>query len=55
MNTTRDCPKHGSVKSIKPIEVTCKKCGVINEVFSDEVEKTHACSKCKAILSVKKS
>ncbi len=55
MNTTQHCPGHEPFKSIQPIEVTCKKCGAINEVFSDEIEKTHACSTCKAILNVKKS
>ncbi len=55
MNTTPHCPGHEPFKSIQPIEVTCKKCGTANEVFSDEVEKTHLCSKCKEPLDVKKA
>jgi predicted Zn-ribbon and HTH transcriptional regulator len=54
-DTTTHCPGHEPFKSIQPIEVTCKKCGTVNEVFSDEVEKTHTCSKCKEILNVKKA
>jgi len=55
MNTTQHCPGHEPFKSIQPIEVTCKKCGTVNEVFSDEVEKTHTCRSCKEVLDVKQA
>ena len=54
MNTTQHCPGHEPFKSIQTIEVTCKKCGTHNEIFSDEIEKTHTCSACKEILELKK-
>lgn len=53
MTSTQHCPGHEPFKSIQPIEVTCKKCGTVNEVFSDEVEKSHACQKCREALDVK--
>ncbi len=53
MTTTQHCPGHEPFKSIQPIEVTCKTCDTVNEIFSDEMEKTHHCSKCKERLEVK--
>ncbi|MCG8473060.1 MAG: hypothetical protein MI742_14565 [Desulfobacterales bacterium] len=53
MTTTQHCPGHEPFKSIQPIEVHCKKCGTANEIFSDEVEKTHLCTQCKEPLDIK--
>lgn len=44
-----------SVKDILPVEITCKKCGTVTEVFSDEVEKTHLCRSCKEVLDLRKA
>lgn len=46
-STPQHCPGFQSSKSLKSFICKCPECGEQKEIFSDEFDKTHTCSKCK--------
>lgn len=46
MNTPQHCPGFQQHKSLKSFMCKCPECGEEKEVFSDEFEKAHVCTKC---------
>jgi hypothetical protein len=44
--TPQHCPGWESFKNLKSFVCTCNHCGAEKEIFSDEFDKTHTCSKC---------
>jgi uncharacterized protein (DUF983 family) len=50
MSTPQHCPGYESFKNLKSFICKCHECGESKEIFSDEFNKNHTCSKCgKAI------
>lgn len=50
MSEAQRCPGNELNKSIGTIDIKCSSCGTVNEIFSDESDKTHKCTKCGAVL-----
>lgn len=48
MSTPQHCPGFENFKQLKSFTCKCDKCGEPKEIFSDEFDKTHICSKCGA-------
>lgn len=46
MSTPQHCPGFEDFKSLKSFTCKCPKCGESKEIFSDEFDKNHNCSKC---------
>lgn len=46
MTTPQHCPGFEQFKELKSFVCKCPECGTENEIFSDEFENTHICSKC---------
>lgn len=45
-DTPQHCPGFANFKTLKSFNCTCPECGEVKEIFSDEFDKTHLCSKC---------
>jgi uncharacterized protein (DUF983 family) len=46
MTTPQHCPGFQQFKNLKSFTCKCPKCNAVKEIFSDEFNKTHKCSKC---------
>jgi len=46
MTTPQHCPGFQQFKNLKSFTCKCPKCKAVKEIFSDEFNKTHKCSKC---------
>jgi uncharacterized protein (DUF983 family) len=46
MTTPQHCPGFQQFKNLKSFTCKCPKCDAEKEIFSDEFNKTHKCSKC---------
>lgn len=46
MTTPQHCPGYESFKNLKSFICKCPACGESKEIFSDEFDKTHTCTKC---------
>jgi len=46
MTTPQHCPGFEQFRELKSFVCNCPECGAENEIFSDEFDKTHVCSKC---------
>jgi rRNA maturation endonuclease Nob1 len=46
MDTPQHCPGYASFKQLKAFTCRCEGCGQEKEIFSDEFDRPHACSKC---------
>jgi uncharacterized protein (DUF983 family) len=44
--TPQHCPGYANFKSLKSFTCNCPKCGSEKEIFSDEFDRPHTCSKC---------
>ncbi|MFZ0241529.1 MAG: hypothetical protein WAL90_07765 [Desulfobacterales bacterium] len=44
--TPQHCPGFTSLKNLKSFSCKCPECGTEKEIFSDEFDRTHKCSKC---------
>ncbi|MDJ0784800.1 MAG: hypothetical protein QNJ22_22740 [Desulfosarcinaceae bacterium] len=45
-STPQHCPGFQNFKHLKSFICKCPECGEQKEIFSDEFDKTHTCSKC---------
>jgi hypothetical protein len=45
-STPQHCPGYANFKTLKSFTCKCPKCGNIKEIFSDEFDRPHTCSKC---------
>ncbi len=45
--TPRHCPGMETFKNLTAFTCKCPNCGAEKEIFSDEFDKHHTCSKCK--------
>ncbi|MGD9227905.1 MAG: hypothetical protein PVF26_15475 [Desulfobacterales bacterium] len=45
-STPQHCPGYQSFKTLKSFTCKCPKCGEVKEIFSDEFDRPHTCSKC---------
>ncbi len=50
MDTTQRCPGNELNKSLQTYECKCSECGKENELFSDELNKSHKCTGCGVVL-----
>ena len=48
------CPGNELNKTLGTIDIKCSSCGTINEIFTDESDKAHKCTKCGELLEIKK-
>ena len=46
MSTPQHCPRYQQFKTLKSFTCKCSACGEEKEIFSDEFDKAHKCSKC---------
>ena len=46
MSTPKHCPGFQDLKHLKSFICNCPNCGKEREIFSDEFDKSHICSKC---------
>ena len=46
MTTPKHCPGFEQFKNLQSFQCKCPKCDEEIEIFSDEFDKTHVCSKC---------
>jgi len=46
MTTPQHCPGFQQFQNLKSFTCKCPKCNTEKEIFSDEFNKTHKCSKC---------
>ena len=46
MTTPQHCPGYEQFKHLKSFTCKCPACGEEKEIFSDEFEKKHTCTKC---------
>ena len=44
--TPQHCPGYANFKNLKSFTCDCPKCGETKEIFSDEFDRAHTCSKC---------
>lgn len=44
--TQQRCPGNELNKSLHTFSCVCESCGASNEIFSDELGKSHHCTKC---------
>lgn len=52
-DSTQHCPGYEANKNLKSFKCKCGVCGLENEIFSDEMDRTHKCS-CGAKLDFSK-
>lgn len=45
-STPAHCPGFQQFKDLKSFMCSCNHCGEVKEIFSDEFDRTHTCSKC---------
>jgi len=45
-STPKHCPGFDNFKHLKSFVCKCPSCGEEKEIFSDEFDKVHKCSKC---------
>lgn len=53
-DTAQRCPGNELNKSLSTIDVKCTSCGTVNEIFQDESDKKHQCTKCGESLEIPK-
>jgi len=46
MSTPQHCPGFQDFKNLKTFKCRCPECGAEKEIFSDEFNREHVCSKC---------
>lgn len=46
MTTPKHCPGFQDLKHLKSFSCKCPNCNEEKEIFSDELDKSHTCSKC---------
>ena len=46
MTTPQHCPGFENFRNLKSFICKCQECGQEKEIFSDEFNKKHICSKC---------
>jgi uncharacterized protein (DUF983 family) len=46
VTTPQHCPGFASFKTLKSFSCKCPGCGEEREIFSDEFDRPHTCSKC---------
>jgi uncharacterized protein (DUF983 family) len=46
MSTPKHCPGFEAFKGLQAFTCRCPNCGAEKEIFSDEFDKRHTCSKC---------
>jgi len=46
MSTPQHCPGFEQFKNLQSFSCKCPECGKEKEIFSDEFDKKHVCSKC---------
>jgi ribosomal protein S27E len=54
MSEAKRCPGNELNKSLGTIDIKCSSCGTVNEIFSDEADKAHKCTKCGTPLDTAK-
>jgi hypothetical protein len=45
-STPQHCPGYANFKTLKSFTCECPKCGQVKEIFSDEFDRPHTCTKC---------
>ena len=50
VTTPQHCPGWESFKNLKSFMCKCNSCGAEKEVFSDEFDESHTCSKCGEVI-----
>ena len=45
-STPKHCPGFSAFKNLKAFTCNCPNCGEPKEIFSDEFDRPHTCSKC---------
>ena len=54
MDSTQRCPGNELNKTLVTFICECTSCGTDNEIFGDEIKKSHKCTKCGAELDLSK-
>lgn len=54
MTTPQHCPGFEAFKDMAVFTCTCPQCGTEKEIFSDEFQYEHKCSKCQQPIDFKK-
>ena len=53
MSTPQHCPGYVQFKNLKSFKCNCPECGQEKEIFSDEFDRSHICSKCNKQIDFK--
>jgi uncharacterized protein (DUF983 family) len=52
--TNQRCPGNELNKSLTTYSCECPSCGTSNEIFGDEMKKSHKCVECGTVLDLSK-